>query len=142
MGINMRGAKSVGAPHPKSADARDVEIGRLVRAQRRRLGLSQSDLAERIGVTYQQVHNYEIGRIRITIGRLTRIAEVLDVPPTFFFARETKTAKAFGKKSYEMLAAGGALRLMKAYDRFPAKELRMAFVDLVEEIANRKKRGG
>lgn len=133
--------KNGAAPHPKSADTRDVKIGRLVRARRRQQGFSQSDLAERIGVTYQQVHNYEIGRIRITIGRLIRIAKALDVPPTFFFARETKSAKAFGKKSHELFAAGGALRLMKAYDRFPAEELRSAIVDLVEKIANTKKGG-
>jgi DNA-binding XRE family transcriptional regulator len=67
-GIGMRRAKT--SPlHPKSANARDAEIGRLVRAQRRQLGMTQTDLAERIGVTFQQVQNYEIGRIRITIGR-------------------------------------------------------------------------
>jgi transcriptional regulator with XRE-family HTH domain len=141
-GISMRGAKSVTTPHPRSVDARDAEIGRLVRARRQKLRLSQSDLAEHIGVTFQQVQKYENGTNRISIGRLTRIAEVLDVPPTFFFARETKAGVAIGNKSREFLAAPGALRLIRAYDRLRGGELRTAFVEFAESIAKSEKRGG
>jgi transcriptional regulator with XRE-family HTH domain len=141
----MRGAKSVTARRPRSVDARDAEIGRLVRAQRKQLGLTQTDLAERIGVTFQQVQKYENGTNRISIGRLTRIAEALDVPPPFFFARGTKAGVASANKSREFLAAAGALRLIKAFDRFPSREMRTSFVQLVESIAQRGRgegRGG
>jgi transcriptional regulator with XRE-family HTH domain len=138
-GISMRRARKVTSPHPRSVDARDTEIGRLVRSQRKQLGLTQTDLAERIGVTFQQVQKYENGTNRISIGRLTRIAEVLNVPPTFFFARETKAAVASGNKAREFLAADGALRLIKAYDRFPSREMRVAFVELAENIAKEKR---
>jgi transcriptional regulator with XRE-family HTH domain len=138
----MRRAKSVTIPDPRSVDARDAEIGRLVRAQRRQLGLTQTDLAERIAVSFQQVQKYEKGTNRISIGRLTRIAETLQVPPTFFFARETKASLASSKKSREFLAADGALRLVKTYDPFPAREMRAAFVQLAESIAKREKRAG
>jgi transcriptional regulator with XRE-family HTH domain len=138
----MSGAKHVTTPHPRSVDARDAEIGRLVRAQRQQLGLSQSDLAERIGVTFQQVQKYENGSNRISIGRLTRIAEALGVPPTFFFARETKAGVASGNKSREFLAAGGALRLIRAYDRLQNRDLRTAFVEFAESIARSEKPRG
>jgi transcriptional regulator with XRE-family HTH domain len=138
----MRRAKNVTTLHPRSVDARDAEIGRLVRAQREKLGWAQTDLAERIGVTFQQVQKYENGTNRISIGRLTRIAEALDVPPTFFFAREAKAAVASGNKAREFLAADGALRLIKAYDRFPSPETRAAFLELAENIAKKEKRGG
>jgi transcriptional regulator with XRE-family HTH domain len=138
----MSGAKSATTQHPRSVDARDAEIGRLVRTQRQQLRLSQSDLAERIGVTFQQVQKYENGTNRISIGRLTRIAEALDVPPTFFFGRETKAGVATGNKSREFLAAPGALRLIRAYDRFPGRELRTAFVEFAESLAKSEKRGG
>src|SRR5262245_1556001 len=134
----MSGAK-VTTQHPRSVDARDAEIGRLVRSRRQELGLSQSDLAERIGVTFQQVQKYENGSNRISIGRLARIAEALDVPPTFFFARETKAGIATGNKSREFLAAAGALRLIKAYDRMQGRELRTAFVEFAEAIAKTEK---
>ena len=138
----MSRAKNVAAQHPRSVDARDAEIGRLVRAQRQRLRLSQSELAERIGVTFQQVQKYENGTNRISVGRLTRIAKALDVSPTFFFARETKASLASGNKALEFLGAEGALRLIKAYDRVPGREMRTAFVEFVESIAMREKRGG
>ena len=140
--MGMGGGKKVITQHPRSGDARDTEIGRIVRLQRQKLGLSQSDLAERIGVTFQQVQKYEKGTNRISIGRLTRIAKALDVPPIFFFAGETRARGASGDKSREFLAADGALRLIKAYDRFTAMEMRTAFVDLVESIAKGEKRGG
>jgi transcriptional regulator with XRE-family HTH domain len=135
----MNAAKSVTSHHPRSVDARDAEIGRLVRAQRQQLGLSQSDLADRIGVTFQQVQKYENGTNRISIGRLTRIAEALDVPPTFFFARETKASVATSNKAREFLAAAGALRLISAYDRLPGRELRTAFVEFAESVAKSQK---
>jgi transcriptional regulator with XRE-family HTH domain len=138
----MRGAKSVTARRPRSVDARDAEIGRLVRAQRKQLGLTQTDLAERIGVTFQQVQKYENGTNRISIGRLTRIAEALHVPPPFFFARETKADVASANKSREFLAAAGALRLIKAFDRFPSRQMRTSFVHFAESIAKGKRRGG
>jgi transcriptional regulator with XRE-family HTH domain len=141
MGTIMSGAKVV-TQHPRSVDARDAEIGRMVRAQRQQLGLSQSDLADRIGVTFQQVQKYENGSNRISIGRLTRIAEALGVPPTFFFARETKAGVASSNKSREFLAAAGALRLIKAFDRFQTRELRTAFVEFAESIAKSEKRSG
>ena len=137
----MRRAKNVATPQPRAVDARDAEIGRLVRAQRQQLRLSQSELAERIGVRFQQVQKYENGTNRISVGRLTRIAKALDVSPTFFFARETKASLASGKQALEFLGAEGALRLIKAYDRFSSSEMGTTFVQLAESIM-REKRGG
>jgi hypothetical protein len=56
------------------------------------------------------------------------------VPPTFFFACETKSGVATSNKSREFLAAAGALRLIKAYDRLPS-EVRVVFVELAVRIA-------
>jgi transcriptional regulator with XRE-family HTH domain len=133
----MRGAKTSRPRIPNRPNEQDVHIGRLVRARRRELGLTLPDLAERVGITFQQVQNYEVGKSRITIGRLTRIAKALHVPPAFFFGREAKATVAFSKKSHQLLAATGAVRLMSAYDRLPTEQ-RAAFVVLVEGIANRK----
>jgi transcriptional regulator with XRE-family HTH domain len=48
-------------------------------------GLTQQQMAELIGVTYQQAHKYEIGLNRVTVGRLYQIAQALDVEPSYFF---------------------------------------------------------
>ncbi len=54
-------------------------IGRRIREMRVALGLSQSELAERISVTYQQVQKYENGTTHLTISRLIHVAEALSV---------------------------------------------------------------
>ena len=67
-------------------DPRDAEIGRRIRALRLERGWSQTLLAERIGVTFQQVQKYERGTTRIGASRLQHIAEVLGVSIASFFA--------------------------------------------------------
>src|SRR3982751_3181300 len=69
----------------RRADARDAEVGRRVRSRRLECRLSQTELADRIGVTFQQVQKYEKGVNRIGAGRLQRISEALEVPISFFF---------------------------------------------------------
>src|SRR5262249_24930556 len=61
------------ARYPRRPDNIDVEVGRLVRVQRIARGLSQTELGNQIGVTFQQVQKYESGANRISMGRLTRI---------------------------------------------------------------------
>jgi transcriptional regulator with XRE-family HTH domain len=120
---------------PRSVDARDAEIGRHIRAQRERLRLSQSNLADRIGVTFQQVQKYENGTNRISIGRLLRIAEALSVRPALFLAPEIRAKRALSNTSTELFSATGGLRLIKAFDRFPRASTRAAFVQIAEAIA-------
>jgi predicted transcriptional regulator len=67
----------------RRAGSEDVEIGRKIRALRLQRGLSQTSLAEGIGLTFQQVQKYEKGTNRVSAGRLQKIAEMLDTPVTF-----------------------------------------------------------
>jgi transcriptional regulator with XRE-family HTH domain len=73
------------APTDRAADEADAHIGRRIRERRLMLGLSQQQLAQTIGVTYQQAHKYETGVNRVSAGRLFRIAEALDVPVSWFY---------------------------------------------------------
>ncbi len=63
----------------------DRHVGTRIRERRVMLGLSQQQLAELIGVTYQQAHKYERGINRLSAGRAYEIAQVLGVPVGFFF---------------------------------------------------------
>ena len=72
-------------PQKRRAGAEDVEIGRKIRALRLERGLSQSGLADGIGLTFQQVQKYEKGTNRIGASRLEQISHVLQVPVAFFF---------------------------------------------------------
>jgi transcriptional regulator with XRE-family HTH domain len=64
----------------------DRHVGARVRERRIMLGLTQQQLADLIGVTYQQAHKYERAINRISAGRLFEIGQVLGVPASYFFA--------------------------------------------------------
>jgi len=67
------------------ANDTDRHVGGRIRERRIMLGLSQQQMADLVGVTYQQAHKYERGINRISAGRLYEIAQVLGVPVGYFF---------------------------------------------------------
>src|SRR6266702_2077442 len=69
----------------RSTAAIDDHVGARIRERRIMLGLTQQQLAEMIGVTYQQAHKYERGINRVSAGRLFEVARVLGVPVGYFF---------------------------------------------------------
>lgn len=73
-----------GKPANRAGDI-DRHVGVRIRERRIMLGLSQQQMADMIGVTYQQAHKYERGINRISAGRLYEISQVLGVPVSFFF---------------------------------------------------------
>jgi transcriptional regulator with XRE-family HTH domain len=77
-----------GAPSRRSTGrTQDVDrhVGARIRERRIMLGLTQQQLADLIGVTYQQAHKYERGINRVSAGRLFEVAQVLSVPVSHFF---------------------------------------------------------
>ena len=68
-----------------STAAVDNHVGGRIRERRIMLGLTQQQLAEMIGVTYQQAHKYERGINRVSAGRLFEIARALNAPMTYFY---------------------------------------------------------
>jgi transcriptional regulator with XRE-family HTH domain len=91
----LSGEENVGGnASPRAASSRrsttrtqDVDryVGARIRERRIMLGLTQQQLADLIGVTYQQAHKYERGINRVSAGRLFEVAQVLSVPVSFFF---------------------------------------------------------
>jgi transcriptional regulator with XRE-family HTH domain len=87
-----RGAEgsSSSTPSPSrrsSSRTQDIDryVGARIRERRIMLGLTQQQLADLIGVTYQQAHKYERGINRVSAGRLFEVAQVLSVPVNYFF---------------------------------------------------------
>jgi DNA-binding XRE family transcriptional regulator len=70
---------------PRNLETIDIHIGRRIRSRRRILGLNQSEVARRIGVTFQQVHKYETGQSAVTAARLYAIAAALGVTFDYFY---------------------------------------------------------
>ncbi|GAB4387347.1 MAG: helix-turn-helix transcriptional regulator [Thermodesulfovibrionales bacterium] len=63
-------------------------IGNLVRELRKAAGMTQSDLATRLGITYQQVQKYENGTSKFSVPRLKQVAEVFGLPLKYFVEPE------------------------------------------------------
>ena len=66
-------------------NAVDEHVGRRVRSRRKLVRLSQAQLADELGLTFQQVQKYERGANRISASKLFMIARVLEVPVSYFF---------------------------------------------------------
>jgi transcriptional regulator with XRE-family HTH domain len=118
----------------KKPDSLDIEVGRKVRALRLEKDLSQEKLGEALGLTFQQVQKYEKGTNRISAGRLQRIAEILGVPPSVFFA-DTSSPVVLANDLSELADSGAALRLLRAYSRIPSASVQQALTTLAEELA-------
>jgi len=123
----------------KRPDPVDVEVGHRIRIERLARGLSQTALANQLGVTFQQVQKYEKGVNRVGAGRLTKIAEVLGVQVGSFFTGkevlESEVDRDVDQASpLKLLTVSGAFRLLRAYSEIEDSELRRCIVDLVEQI--------
>ena len=128
----------------KRPDPVDIEVGHRIRIERLARGLSQTALANQLGVTFQQVQKYEKGVNRVGAGRLTKIAEVLGIDVSQFFGGkemgELGEARESGEASpLKMLTVSGAFRLLRAYGDIEDSNLRRAIVELVEQISTQKR---
>jgi len=124
----------------RSRDPRDLEVAKRVRALRLQRGISQTELGGILDVTFQQVQKYETGTNRISAGRLQQIAEVLDVPVTYFYANDTNGSPSSEAKpaingEFDLLQSAHAIRLVRAYSRIGDRGIRLKLLKLAETIA-------
>jgi transcriptional regulator with XRE-family HTH domain len=123
----------------------DKHVGSRVRMRRLMLDMSQSDLANALGLTFQQVQKYEKGANRIGASRLHHISQILQVSVPFFFegapaapgvrqaAKGTADAPSPAYVT-DFLATSDGLSLVKAFMCIGNPKLRRSIVRLVEEI--------
>mgnify|MGYP001217790932 FL=1 len=113
----------------------DVHVGQRVRQRRVLCGLSQTELANAIGLTFQQLQKYERGMNRISASKLWQISQVLDVPVQWFFKEfaEPKDEEDKRKESFHMKRE--TLELVRNYVAAPA-DVQQKFLSLVKSIAN------
>ena len=115
--------------------ALDSHVGRRVRERRKHLGLSQTELAERLGLSFQQVQKYENGGNRISAGTLGRIAEALDVPVGFFFdgiGPDGPSRRPVGDGRGDRMQ----IEVARNFARLERQGTRRAIADLVRTLAN------
>jgi transcriptional regulator with XRE-family HTH domain len=120
-------------PPAKRPSAFDVTVGRNVRIWRMAKGMSQAQLANRLGITFQQVQKYEVGSNRIGTGRLAKIAGILGVPISALF--EGTNAAEPSQSLLALVSDSRSFRLAHAFAAIKDAAFRVALVELVERIA-------
>ena len=124
----MRAKRSRKTPNPV-----DVAVGRNVRIWRMSRGLSQQQLANRIGVTFQQLQKYEVGANRIGTGRLVKLAAILGVPISALF--EGTDAAEPSRSLLALVSDSRSFRLAHAFAAIKNNKARESLVNMVEKIA-------
>ncbi len=109
----------------------DVHVGKRVRHRRWMIGMTQQQLAEAVGIKFQQIQKYETGMNRVSASRLWDISDALDVPVAFFFegldgAEESATGAAATAQG-DMLVDKEALELVRSYYAIPENQRRRLF---------------
>jgi transcriptional regulator with XRE-family HTH domain len=121
------------APHPARAPhPNDVMVGRSIRLHRIAAKMSQVELGQKLGVTFQQVQKYEKGTNRVGAGRLLTISEVLNVPITTFY-RGAKAIRG-GHSPLQLLSERDAFNLAEAFSKIENPAIRHALVALVKSL--------
>ena len=112
----------------------DVHVGQRVRQRRVLCGLSQTELANAIGLTFQQLQKYERGMNRISASKLWQISQVLDVPVQWFFKEISEPKNEQDKQNDSFHMKRETLELVRNYAAAPA-DVQRKFLSLVKSIA-------
>jgi transcriptional regulator with XRE-family HTH domain len=119
---------------PNSAD---IQIGESIRAHRLIIGMSQSDLAGRLGVSFQQIQKYEKGMNRVGAGRLPQIAKIFDIPISALFEAnaDTSPGRSAGAAPAKLIPDRNTLKLLTSFGGIAHRRVRHSLVDLIDAIA-------
>ncbi|MEM9969653.1 MAG: helix-turn-helix transcriptional regulator [Pseudomonadota bacterium] len=104
----------------------DIHVGKRIRHRRWMVGMTQQQLAEQVGIKFQQIQKYETGTNRVSASRLWDIAETLSVPVGFFFEGLDEN---IGEEAVadDLLSDKEALELVKSYYAIPETQRRRLF---------------
>ncbi len=105
----------------------DVHVGQRVRQRRWMLGMTQQQLAESVGIKFQQIQKYETGMNRISASRLWDIAEALDVAVSFFFEGLHGEEAVNGDATPDLTVDREAMELVRSYYSIPEVQRRRLF---------------
>jgi transcriptional regulator with XRE-family HTH domain len=127
----------------KAPQPLDAQIGARMRLRRISMKMNQESLADALGVTFQQVQKYENGKNRVSASRLQAVADVLDVPITYFFDGSGSSKAGGGNASthddvVKLLQTRDAIRMARAYSAITDARLRVGVLHLAESIAARE----
>ncbi|MBP1806242.1 helix-turn-helix domain-containing protein [Rubellimicrobium aerolatum] len=117
----------------------DIHVGKRIRHRRWTLGTTQQQLADKVGIKFQQIQKYETGANRVSASRLWDIAGALNVPVSFFFEGMDGQAQpglvSSGDMPNDILSDREALELLRSYYAIPEAQRRRLF-DLARVLSD------
>lgn len=108
----------------------DVHVGKRIRQRRWLAGMTQQQLAEHVGIKFQQIQKYETGANRVSASRLWDIADALEVEVSFFFEGidvDAKDELAEDGIPADLMGDKEALDLVRSYYAIPENQRRRLF---------------
>ena len=121
----------------RRSNAADSQLGESIRAHRLVAGMSQSDLARKLGVSFQQVQKYEKGTNRVGAGRIPLIAEIFGVPISALYKDHAEAESAIPAK---LITDPTVVKLLTAYAEIKDRSVRRDVSELVNRIAKSVKK--
>jgi|SRR5919108_1711007 transcriptional regulator with XRE-family HTH domain len=114
----------------------DARVGARIRQRRVALRLTLQELASGVGVSFQQLQKYEAGDSRIPVSRLQQIAQVLDMPITWFFVPEIAATGTSAEAPQEASLRQETDRLVSLFSAIDDPRVRRAIMELVTLLAD------
>lgn len=106
----------------------DKHVGRQLRAIRILHDMSQEDVAAAIGLTFQQIQKYELGKNRISASRLYQLSKLFSVTPMYFYE-----GLFFPKKNRSLDLERHHIKLIRYYDAAP-KAAQKTFLQIIKRL--------
>lgn len=122
----------------------DQHIAQRILLRRNMLGMSQTDLAQRCGISFQQIQKYEKAGNRIPAARLFDLSQALETPVSFFFSglpgnlppetKSTRSMRVSEQKEDDPLSKNESLRLINLYWNLPSDSQRKMIMKMLETL--------
>lgn len=119
---------------PRASGVSDEALGKKIRAARTLIKMSQGDLGEKLGVSFQQVQKYEKGANRISQARLVEIALAVGQPISYFLGDGGAISKEM-QEVQDCIATREGMDLIKAFVKLKHASQKVAIISLVKEMA-------
>jgi transcriptional regulator with XRE-family HTH domain len=113
----------------------DAHVGKRIRHRRWMVGMTQQQLADKVGIKFQQIQKYETGMNRVSASRLWDIADALGVAIAFFFEGLDEVREQVKANAGDFMADKEALELVRSYYAIPEAQRRRLF-DLARVLSD------
>ncbi|MGY8661748.1 helix-turn-helix transcriptional regulator [Bradyrhizobium sp. UFLA05-109] len=113
----------------------DREVGRRIRSRRLELHISQAELGEQLGISFQQIQKYEKGTNRVAAARLAQIAAFLKTTMAALIGGDLPWDKQQNSLVSDFIASKDGVDLIEAWSRLESQQVRRSIISLTRSLA-------